>query len=332
VRTKLFMVVASAALILGGCATTADYSGPVSRLEQAINDSAASIVAIDADITTRQNAKLKNHIVAGNLLLDPANDQCAAGKENCTLTVLEAKDGKTILVSSYPLESSMPNGLKALQMVKIYIGRLKSIIEADTTAKVSANANATLGSLEEIANKLAKENGNSADDTNKITEYKEPARSLIEWATEKYVERVKVNALARATSDAHKVIKDLTVFYATAAQSQKLAEFAGFHAAFVKEQEQFDGNTIAGSSVDTYVQAAANYEVALKAQSANPLKAFEVAHEKLMKQLNGKEEKKTTLADVASAIERLEQECKKIKALVDGFKKKSNSTTNGDQS
>jgi len=332
VSTKSYAVALSVTLVLSGCATTADYSESVSRLEKAINDSATSIEAIDSDITARKNAKLKKEVVAGKLLLDAANNECAAGKEKCSLTVRESKDGKIILVSAYPLQSSMPKGLKALNMVKNYISRLKSIVEADTAAKVTASANATLGSLEEITNQLAKANGNATSEKNKITEYKEPAMGLIEWITDKYVERVKAEALAKATRDAHAVIKDLTIFYATAAQSQKLAEFSGFHDVFVKKQESYDNNPVTANSVDSYVSATADYEIILKAQTANPLKAFETAHEKLMKQLNGEADKKATLVDVSSAIERLEQEAKKVKALVDAFKKKSNSTNNGDQS
>ncbi|NKC12084.1 MAG: hypothetical protein GKR94_07735 [Gammaproteobacteria bacterium] len=331
-KMKSYTIALSTTLALGGCASTVDYSDFVIKLDKAINDYATSIQAIDADITARQNTELKKNVAAGKLLLDTAGNECAAGKEKCSLIVQKADTGKLILVSAYPIQSSMPKGLKALELVKTYVGNLKSIVEADTAAKVTASANATLGSLEEISNQLAKENGNDTGKTNKITEYKEPIVGLIGWITDKYVDHVKTEALAKATRDAHKSIKDLTKFYAIAAQSQKLAEFAGFHSAFVKSQENYDANPITESSVGMYVSAAADYEVALKAQAANPLKAFESAHEELRKQLNGEDNKKTTLVDVASAIERLEQEAKKIKDLVDAFKKKSDSANNGGQS
>jgi archaellum component FlaC len=331
VKTKSILVMFIVTFFLGGCATIADYSEPVSRLEKAINDSATSIEAIDTDITARQNRKLKEKIIAGSLLLDATNNECAAGKDNCSLIVLQETEGVAKAVSAYPLKSSMPKAIEAMDQVKMYVGRLKSIVDADTAAKVTASANATLGSLEEIANQIANESGQASISKNKITEYKEPVMGLIEWITNKHVERVKKEALAKATRDAQPVIEGLTTFYATAAQSQKLAEFSGFHDSFIKNQEKFDDIPVTSSAVDSYVLAAANYQVALKAQAANPLKAFETAHEKLKKQLNGEDDKKTTLADVAAAIERLEQEVKKIKELVDSFKK-SNDTNNGDQS
>jgi len=330
-NTRSIVVVFMATLILTGCASTVDYSESVTRLENAINDTAASVNAIDEDITARQNERLKKNIVAGKLLLEPADNECAAGREKCSLTVLKAENGKTDVVSVYPIKSSMPKGIKAIELIKVYVSRLKSIIDADTAAKVTASTNATLGSLEDIAKQLAKENGEATSKINRLSDYKEPASGFIEWLTEKHVERVKTEALATATLNAHKVIKDLTVFYSTAAQSQKLAEFAGFHKEFVIKQEQFDDKPPNDNSVDAYVLAASKYQIALNAQSANPLKAFEIAHEKLMNQLNKKGEK-TSLAEVASAIEHLEQEAKKIKSLVESVKEISDKANKGGKS
>lgn len=328
---KLYFATFGLILGLTGCVTTADYSDSVLRLEKAITDSAISIEAIDADITTRRNAKIKKEIIDGTLLLDTKEEECAAGKEECSLEVAKKIDnGQLETVSDYPVKSNMPKGIKALNQVKIYVGRLKSIVEAETAAKITASANATLGSLEDIANQIAKESGKTPSQSNKITEYKEPVMGLVEWITNKYIDRVKKDALSKATREAHPIIKDLTVFYATSAQSQKLAEFSGFHDAFVKRQEEFDDKNklLTSNIVDAYVLDASNYDVALKAQTANPLKTFEAAHEKLMYQLNDQNEKKTSLAEVSATIEQLEQEAKKIKELVDSFKK-TNSTNNG---
>ena len=328
-KLKYILLTTGVAMVLGGCSTTADYSESVLRLEKAINDSATSIEAIDSDITERQNKKLKHGVISKSLLLDAADNECAAGKEKCSLIVLKSEGGNAVKVSVYPLKSSMPKGLQALEQVKTYVGRLKSIVDADTASKVTASANATLGSLEEIANQLANEGAQESSKENIITEYKEPVMGLIEWITDRYVERVKKEALAKATLEAHPVIKDLTVFYATAAKAQKLAEFSGFQDEFVKKQEAFDNNLATSDSVDSYVAAATNYQVALKAQAANPLKAFESTHDELKKQLNGEDDERTTLADVAAAIERLEQEVKTIKELVDSFKN-TNEANNGD--
>ncbi|WP_461535241.1 hypothetical protein [Spongorhabdus nitratireducens] len=326
------LIALSISLLIGGCASTSDYSESILRLDKAINDSATTIQAIDTDITAKNNAKLKEKIISGELLLETAKGECAAGTNSCSLTVHEARDGENTLVSSYPIQSSMPKGLKALDMVKTYAGRLKSIVEADTAAKVVASANATLGSLEQMTNQLAKENRSTHSSVNKITEYKKPVMGVIEWVTDKYVERVKVEALAQTTQDAHLVIQDLTAFYATAAQSQKLAKFAGQHTVFMKKQETYDDSSATSKSVDAYVSAAADYDVALKAQTANPLKAFEAAHEALMKQLNGVSDEQATLVEVASALDQLEQEVSKIKALIDAFKNNKKETNKGDQS
>ena len=302
-------------IIMSGCATV-DYSDLVSRLDQAINDSADTIESIDADLTARKNAVQKGYIVNGNLLLNPATGQCAIGTGQCTLVVVSRQGTNT----PYPLKSIMPKGLFALQAVKTYIGKLKSISEADTAAKVVASTNSTLGSLEVISNQLGKVSGESGK-KNMITDYKEPVTGFIEWLSTRYVKHIKAKALAKATRKAHPIIEELTEFYETAARSWVLIEFAESHDNFVKKQELFDDQSITTSTVDAYVRAAADYDVALKVTAAKAFNAFNIAHEKLMKQLNREGEDKVTMVEVASAIEYLEEEAKAIKAAVDAFTK-----------
>lgn len=330
-NTRLSLAVLGTAVLLAGCAARVDYSTQVLRLEQAISDSAGSIESIDAAVTERQNALLKQRIIDGTLLLDTADEQCGVGRKGCSLVVLEAKEGRASVLSEYPVRSVMPKGREALRMVKRYVGGLKSIVEAETASKVSASANATLGSLEEIADRLAREMGGRAGSGTRFSEYRAPVASLIEWSVEKYVRRVKTEALAKATRDANAVVKALTQFYAAAAQSAKLAEFALDYNTFVQEQAQFDGNPVTAESVDAYVRAAADFDAALRAEAANPFKAFEAAHEKLMQRLNAGEGS-VTLVDVATAIERLEEETRTIKALVEGFRKEPEKNGTGGQS
>ena len=300
-------------IMMSGCATV-DYSELVLRLDQAINDSADTIESIDADLAAKKNAVQKDYIVNGDLLLSPATGQCAIGTGQCALVVVSHQGTNT----PYPLKSIMPKGLFALQAVKTYVGKLKSISEADTAAKIVASANSTLGSLEVISNQLGKVSGKSGK-KNMLTDYKVPVTGFIEWLSTRYVKHIKTKALAEATKKAHPIIEELTGFYETAARSLVLIEFAESHGNFVKQQDLFDNQSITTSTVDAYVRAAANYDVALKVTAVKAFNAFNIAHEKLMKQLNG--EDKVTLVEVASTMEYLEEEAKAIKAAVDAFTK-----------
>ncbi len=323
---KLFMATVGATFIISGCATTVDYSESITRIEKAIHDSATSIKVIDTNITAKKNAKLKNDIIAKKLILSEVG--CALGKKECTLIV----DGNhcSYCPINYPIKTAIPKGMEALERVKIYVSGLKAIIEADTVAKVTASANVTLGSIE----KLARKDGQSDSETNKITECREPIVGLIGWISSKYVERIKTKALAKATRDAHNYITGLTSLYGLVGQIQAQVYLPKPHSIFLRKKDHFNAleavGAITASSVDAYVLAAAAYDAKLKISVANPFRAFESAHEKLMMQLNGKDKKNITLVDVAVAIEDLEQEVTKIKALAEGFKKKSNDANNGD--
>lgn len=320
-KYNLLLLTSGVTFILSGCTTITDYSESVSRLERAIDESVTSIEAIDADMTAKQNKELKKMIMSNQLLLNPAENACAQGEQQCSLVTLKASEGKVEKYRAYPLTSMMPNSIKALEQVKLYVSRLKAIVDADTASKVTESVNATLGSLEQISSQLASEGAQGVNKENKISEYKAPIVGLIEWVTDKYVERVKKDALAKATLEAEPIIAKLTAFYAVSADAQKQADLAIFSKDFVNQQQQFDTVPITSASIDAYVSAAADYDVVLKAQAANPLLSFASAHEKLTAQLNGGGQASASLADVAAAIARLESEVKKVKALTDLFKK-----------
>lgn len=316
----LYIGLISIAVLFSGCATKADYAQHISRLDKAVNDAATSIDTIDKKLTKEANRLQKEQIIAKKLLLMPKKGECNKNAKKCTLAVFGKKDEKVDILNEYPRKSIIPKGQVAIGKLKEYIKGLQSIIDADTASKVITNTNVTLDSLETTLNLLTKENIEAAKRAEKITAYKAPVKNVIEWSVEKYIMFVKRNALAKATQNANEIVKGLSEFYDLDAKSLNLLEFSKSDRAFRKGKNQFKFNPINEKSIDTYVKVASDYSIALKAKHVNPLKAFEIAHEKLTKQLNNKE---VTLKSVETSIKVLEKEVKLIKEFVKQFKEVS---------
>lgn len=311
-KLQSLLMVGAVIFCVSGCSTT-DYSGSITRLNAAINDSALAIKAMDSDITRSRNELLKSNITKKIVNLTTKENSCHINAMDCKLIV---QDKKSSVVAEYPIVTSIPAGVFVIEQLQIYVGNLKSIVEADTSDKVVASASSTLVSLETIDSQLKiltkKEPVQST-----IADYKEPVLGVIRWITTKYVERVKKDALARATRQAQPVIEDLTEYYAVTERSLVSIKLAEAGKIFVDAQDAYDAKKT-NSLLVSYVSAAPDYDSALKAKSAVPFNKFQEAHRKLKMQLN---DEKATLKDVAESLSALEADVKVVKELVDSFNK-----------
>jgi len=184
------------------------------------------------------------------------------------------------------------------------------IVAADTVNKVTASANAALGSLKNIETAVAgKEAGTVAN-------FGPPTVSAINWLIGQYVDYVKVRALKKATKEAQPVIKKLAGFFDTVGELATTFEVAKAGEAFVAAKKTYRAVKPPNSrAIDEYVAAAQKYDRALSAADAHPLRAFAVAHAKLEGQLNGG----VSLSEAFAAIEDLVEKAKAFEAIIDEF-------------
>ena len=301
--------------LMNGCSVV-DYKNPVETLNTAIADSAETIIALDDKLTQLQNERWSEQIQMGELSLEPVDMTCALGTERCSLNV-RFKDGST---KPFPATSLIPKARLALNGLKTYAERLKAITDADTASKVATSANEALGSIQNLATTISNETG-SKTSSDTIAAFQEPAVGVIEWSVTRYVEYVKFKALAQSTKRAHPVIVTLSTWYAITARGVALTELTNVNSRFITAQMNYDNmsekNKLTGAKIETYVQAATNYDAALKAVAAQPLEKFTIAHKKLMQELNG--ENGVSLAEATAAIERLSNEAKAFKKIIKRF-------------
>ena len=307
------------AILTAGFATgcsVADYMEPIRELHSAIEISIDSVEALDAQATEVRNARWRAAIVAGQALLTETDQQCADGTAACTLQI-EFLDGSESTL--YPAITLMPKAKAGLEALRSYVGKLKSIVEADTVGKVTTAANAALGNAQKIEEAIAKANEKESDGT--VADFSQPSVAAIGWLVGQYVDYVKYRALAEATRRAQPIVARLASLHRTIGRAVTTLETADALKAFLAAQKQFDDADENGELtpviVDQYVAAAAAYDISLKASMAAPLEAFSEAHAKLTKQLN--REGSTTLSDAYAAIAELRERTEALRSVVDGF-------------
>ena len=312
---RRFLMGGAVVALAAGC-SVADYEKPIGDLSAAVETSITAVTALDQHMTEVQNERWRKGIVAGTVLLTTEDDACAIGTPGCALEV-EMTDGSTHV---FPATSLMPKGRIGLQELKTYVANLKAIVDADTVEQIDKSTDETLGSLESLEAAIAKATG--APDTGRIARFQAPVAAAVNWLAGQYVDGVKFQALAHATREAQPVIDKLADLYATAASAVVAYQVGDATKTFVDKQTQFDDGAQGGrptpALIDEYVQAAAAYDVVLKASAAMPLAEFAETHRMLEQQLNG--DGKITLAATLAAIQDLKQRALAFKAVVDGFK------------
>ena len=140
------MIVAVVTAFAASC-SVADYKEPISDLQTAVEISINTVSALDAKATAVQNARWRASIAAGTVLLSENDGQCADGATTCTLQINFQGDAKS---RPYPAVTLMPKAKIGLEALRTYVGKLRSIVDADTVGKVTTAANAALGSVQEI--------------------------------------------------------------------------------------------------------------------------------------------------------------------------------------
>ena len=305
------------ALLLSAC-TVADYRQPVGDLAGAVDQSIATVDALDAKMTAARNEVWREAVIAGEAILIPPDTGCTLGAPGCSLTIRYREDG-TVRTAPFPAQSLLPKPARALQHLKSYVENLTRIVDADTVGKVAESASATLGSLKNLEDTVNAARGVEAP--SRIGRYEEPLLAAIEWAVGQYVERVKVGALRDATRDAQPVVDALRDLFNTAADAALAHETAKASRRFLDSQnayeEKEDAGRLSNGDIQSYVRAAAAYDTALRASAARPLDAFAETHRTLKEQLNG--EGDVSLADATAAIQDLVRRAKDFKAIVEDF-------------
>ena len=306
-------IIASCAGMLVAACSSASYEAPVAKFAAATDAAEASLAKLNADIGKAYWDVQKARLGRGDLLLIEQDGDCNIGSARCRL-VIEDRQGQRI---PYTDRGPLENALEVMAAISAYADGLAAIIAADTAQAVEGHVNTTLGNVQKLAATVAAAGGSPAGTG---PDFAAPAAQLVNWVVGRYVEKVKLGALRRATAEAAPVIREAAELFGRAsffAVSGTRSELT----ARVRTEIDALGPTPAPAIIERAAAAARTYDVFLQSDPAAAFKAMAKAHTALADNLA---DRNVSFASMAAEIERfvteaekLVQAAKQVSALLD---------------
>jgi hypothetical protein len=298
------------ALGMAGCSTT-DYAKPVDDFAAATSDAKSTLSELNIQVTDAYRAYLDKSITKGDVLLTHDEGDCEVQSEHCRLILLN-KDRKN--VGTYPPEPPLTNMSLLMAEIDSYAGNLKALLQADTKAKVEANVNAALGSIENLATTVAEMQTPEGQQPDPIPQFATPVGAGVNWVLGQYIERVKFKGLQRATAAAKQVIRDAAGLFDKAASlaAAPRVEMANEVSA---AQDTAQDNRDAASN-DAFAKSAAKFDALLATGPPELFQRMATAHDALAENLQGENVSLTTVyARIQEFGEQAEQLAKILRDL-----------------
>lgn len=290
--TRAALVWIGAAIMLAAC-STADYAQPVNTFAEASGEAENALVALNDSVTEGYANYVRSLASNGDGLVEIADGDCLVASERCRLTVFVRADGSEKQLAP---DAALANMLAVMTGIRAYADNLTRIVTADTAKAASANVNATIGSVQNLAAIVAAQLGEPGI---ALPDIAAPASAAANWLLGQYVESVKLDGLRHATATAQPVV----------AEAAGLFEQAGDVAAVVPKtllvadvQRRLDVYRQTGSEadLDRLIAAADAYDSFLVAKPRQVFASLREAHDALAESLNNED---LTLAQAMAKIE-----------------------------
>lgn len=295
----------AAIAVLGGmlvaACSSASYQIPVGKFAAATDTAEASLTKLNNDIGKAYWDVQKARIGRGQLLLIEQTGDCNIGSERCRL-VIEDREGRQI---PFTQQGPLANALDVMAAISAYADGLAAIIAADTAQAVEGHVNATLGNVQKLAGTVAAAGGSPAG---AVPDFAAPLGQVVNWVIGRYVERVKLSGLRRATAAAAPVVRDAAALFGRAsffAVTGTRAELA----TRVRAEIDALGAAPAPPAIERVAAAARTYDQFLQSDPAAAFKAMATAHTALADNLADRE---IRFATMVAEIERFVAEAQKL--------------------
>ncbi|GAB4353938.1 MAG: hypothetical protein Kow00114_03440 [Kiloniellaceae bacterium] len=299
-----------AALLLGlaACSTT-DYSKPVNDFAAATGNAEKALADLNAQVTTAYRQVLTDAIRDNDVRARPASGDCLTRSERCRLALI---DRQGAVQEFYPPEPPLVQLTAVMGQISGYAQNLKALLEADSASKVAGSVNAALGSVQNLAETVAKADTAPGATPEKIPQFATPTAAAVNWIAGQYIESVKYRGLQRATKEAKPVIrKAADIFSTTSAfisdvpRAQLADEVAAADDAYRANRND--------ANLDKLVKAAAKYDALLSSTPPDLFKRLGDAHDALADSLQGDA---ITIGEAIGKIEAFAAEAQKLAKIL----------------
>lgn len=284
-----------------GACSTADYSRPVNQFATATAEAQETLSGLNTLAADAYTEIIKKRILERRLLTQMDKDSCLTDSMRCRLAALRPDGTKW---ENYPPDPPLAQTVVLMSEINAYAANLKSVVEADTASKVSAQVNATLGSIQNLAETVAELDGEDDGKAATVPQFATPAGAAVNWIVGHYVETVKFSGLKHATAEARPVIRDAADLFSRIAGTlsvipkTELAEEVSSAADVLR-------TSLTEQNLARLQKAAAEYDALLTSAPPEVFTRLGDAHDALAASLQGET---VTFGEAVARIERFSAE------------------------
>lgn len=291
-RTGATLAAIGVVLLLAGC-STANYAPPVDTFAQASGEAEDALVTLNDSVTEGYANYVRSLASNGDGLVEIADGDCLVSSERCRLMVFVRADGSEKQLAP---DAALANMLAVMTGIRTYADNLTLIVTADTAEAASANVNATIGSVQNLATIVAEQLGGSGA---VVPDIAAPASAAANWLLGQYVESVKLNGLRHATATAQPVVAEAAGLFEQAGDVAAVLPKA-LLAADVQRRLDVYRQSSSEADLDRLIVAADAYDSFLVAKPSQVFARLREAHDALADSLNNED---LTLAAAMAKIE-----------------------------
>lgn len=315
------------ALILTACGTAGSgLDRPVDAFAAAARSNTQAVNAAADRLATAELTVRKLAALAERHQVSPADGTCGLGSNSCSLIVRTGPNdaGTTLLRGNDDLRNVQ--GLaRALEGYAVALNR---IADADTRGQVESATGRVadaLADLGETGARVAQALGLDPSPAQPALQLTRPLGSAVAYVGGAYVERLKLQALRRATEAAEGDLSApdqgplaaATRIFAEALEQVAEARRAVFANAVTEAQASYETDPSA-ASLDRLIVAAQAYDALLRQDPGAVPRALRAAHLELARALQGPE--LDDLADYYAALDRLRDEAARARDAFAGLR------------
>ncbi|QEX24808.1 hypothetical protein FRZ61_47500 [Hypericibacter adhaerens] len=269
------------ALSLGGCSAS-DYSAPIATFADATTAAESALSDLNKTVTGEYTEFLSQQARTNpRLVVKAADNECELGSERCRVAIIDPANPDKPGI--FPPDPLLGNMVVVMHDIDVYAQNLAALVADDSAAKAEADVNSALGSVEHLANTVAKADGKPAGT---VPNFATPVGAGVNWLVGEYANQVKLAGLRTATRKADPVIQRAADLFKNAAIFGSDPQRAALVKSFRERIDAYQDDQSSETKLNAAVNAAKTYDDLLQSKPGETFQAMGEAHAALTKALN----------------------------------------------
>jgi hypothetical protein len=273
-------LVAACVFVMAGCSAT-DYSKPIATFADATANADSALADLNKTATAEYTAFLSQRARKDlHLAVKGKDGECDLGSTRCRIALVDPTDPSK--EQTFPPDPLLGNMVAVMGDINAYAHNLAALVADDSAEKAATDVNAALGSVEALANTVAKAEGKGKEKEKKtVPSFATPVGSAVNWLIGEYVNHVKLEGLKVATKEAKPVIERAAAIFKDAAIFGSDPQRAELANSFRTKIDTYQDDRSSEKNLNAAVDAAKLYDDFLQSQPGETFGRMGEAHSAL---------------------------------------------------